>query len=305
MNESLQQMTEDDLKHRICALKDRHAYHDLKKFLIGELSAGHVPAQLQVKAYNELGVAHLQLDEPAEAEKSFLLAIESDPKAVNPRFNRANIALFAKKYTTAFGQYQDLLALDPDHVGATYHSGLCLALTDRPVEALPYFLKSAKAEPERMGPNFWSGETLVALERFSEALPYFTKAAELTPDHRESHRGIAICLFEQGEYADCIAQCDMLIQSGGGSEYLAFRIKGDALIEMGQIEVAAVCHLELADMDFDARDYLVMRAKDLAKHHPDAVSRYVEVILDMIPELERAFSGVVPAEDSVAASEEK
>jgi len=290
MNKPLSQIDEAHLKERICELKGRQEYQALAGYLIGAHSSGHVPSQLQCKAYNELGLAHLQLDAPIEAEKAFLSAIERDPRAVNPRFNKANLALFAQKYTLAFGLFREIIEMNPNHVGAMFHAGLCLAMTDRPMEALPYFESSARAEPSAMGPNFWAGETLVAIKRFKDALPYFLKASEITPDHRESQRGIAICQFEQGDYEMCVDQCDALILSGGGSEYLGFQIKGDAFIEMGEIEAAAICHLELADIDFDARDYLVMRTKELAKQHPEHVARYVEVILHTIPELEHAFA---------------
>ncbi|MEF2145101.1 MAG: tetratricopeptide repeat protein [Desulfovibrionaceae bacterium] len=301
MTNFIDQIDEASLKERICELKDRQEFRALADYLISVLSSGRLLPRLRVKAYNELGVSHLQLDEPGEAEKAFLSAIDFDPKAVNPRFNLANLALYARKYEAALEQYREVLALDPNHVGARYHSGLCLAMTDRPDEALPCFEASAKAAPDAMGPHFWAGEVLLAGEGFEFALPYFLKAIEISPDHRESRRGVAICLFELGDYEQCIEQCDMLIISGGGAEYLAFQIKGDALVEMGEIEAAAFCHLELADMDFDARDYLVMRARELAKQHPEHVARYVGVIVNTIPELERAFSGIVPASEQAEA----
>lgn len=288
------QINESELGTNIRRLKGQRKSRPLVNYIIGVLASGQVPLNLQAKAYNELGLAHLQLDEPLEAEKSFIAACERDPAAVNPRFNRANLALYAQKYSRALEQYLQILELDPEHVGARYHAGLCLALTSKPAEALPYFEMSAGKAPEAMGPAFWAGETLLALGEYDRALPYLEKAAAITPDHRESRRGIAICRFEMGEYEACVASCDALILSGGEAEYLAVRIKGDACIEMGDIEAAARCHASLALMDFDARDYLVMRARDLSKRHPDHLARYVKAIVEAIPELERAFAGLVP-----------
>ena len=301
MNNASCHISEADLKKSICQLKNRRDHSALVKYLVGVISTGRVPARLQAKAYNELGLAHLQLEEPLEAEKAFLSAVERDPRAVNPRFNRANLAIYAQKYTQAFELFQEILDIDPQHVGAMFHAGLCLAMTDQPSKALPYFESSAKAAPEAMGPNFWAGETMLAQKRFQEALSYFLKAADITPEHTESLRGIAICRFELGQYQECVDQCNALILSGGGAEFLACRIKGDACIEMGEIEAAALCHLELADMDFDARDYLVMRASELARQHSLHVARYIAVIIDVIPELERAFAGLTSNGEAAAA----
>lgn len=284
-------ITDSQLGERICKLKDEQEYRELVTYLIGEISTGGMPSDLQAKAYNELGLAHLQLDEPVEAEKAFLSAIERSPKNINPKFNRANVVLFAQKYATALDLYREILKIDPEHVGATYHAGLCCAMTGQQEEALAYFEASAKASPESMGPNFWSGETLLAAKEFELALSYFLQAISITPDHRESRRGVAICQFELGKYDDCISQCDELIKTGGGAEYLAFQIKGDALIEKGEIEAAAGCHLELAFLDFDARDYLAMRTRELGKQHPEHVRAYAAFLLKGLPDLERAFDG--------------
>ncbi|SIN79749.1 tetratricopeptide repeat protein [Halodesulfovibrio marinisediminis] len=291
MNQVQSSITDSQLGERICELKNQQAYQELVDYLIGQISAGGMPSDLQAKAYNELGLAHLQLDEPMEAEKAFLSAIERSPKSINPKFNRANIALFAQQYALALELYREILTVDAGHAGATYHAGLCCAMTGQQQEALTYFETSATAAPEAMGPNFWSGETLLAMKQYESALPYFLQAVSITPDHRESRRGVAICQFELGKYDDCITQCDELIESGGGAEYLAFQIKGDALIEQGNIEAAAMCHLELAYLDFDARDYLVMRSRKLEKQHPECVEEYVAFLLSGMPDLERAFDG--------------
>lgn len=289
MSKPKQLIHEEHLRESICDLKERKEFRVLAEYLVGAISSGQLPPQLQAKAYNELGLAHLQLDEPLEAEKAFMSAVERDPKAVNPRFNLANLSLYAQEYTRAFGQFSEVLDIDSDHVGATYHAGLCLAMTDRPAEALPYFEASAKADHEAMGPHFWAGETFLALGKSEQALPFFLRAAEITPDHRESQRGVAICLFEQEDYEQCINQCDLLILSGQGAEFLGLQIKGDALIELGETEEAAHCHLALAHLDFDARDYLLMRSRKLENEHPNQAPRYIEIITQQIPEMDRDF----------------
>ena len=293
MSQEQSHITDAELGKKICQFKDHEEFEELVDYLVAAIASGSMSCALQAKAYNELGLAHLQLDNPLEAEKSFISAIERSPQSVNPRFNKANLALYAQRFSTALEQYLELLEIAPEHVGAHYHAGLCFAMQEQTTEALEHFLFSVKREPNSMGPNFWTAELLLASKQFDEALQYFMKAAEIMPDHRESQRGIAICHFELEQYTECIAQCDLLILSGSGVEYLAHKLKGDALIQVGEVAEAAANHLELAFMDFDAREFLIMRAKELAQTHPEFVEEYTAVLRCGIPEMESAFDDLL------------
>lgn len=284
--------TESRLSERICELKKQRAYAELVEFLENTLAREEMSVELQGKAHNELGLAHLQQDNPIMAQLAFERAVECSPGNVNPRFNKANMALYAREYDQALEQYLEILLLNPDHNGARYHAGLCCAMTNRPDAALPYFESSAAADPEAMGPHFWAGETLLHTGEFGRALPYFRRAVEITPTHPESLRGAAICLFELREYHECISYSDVLIVNGKGSELMALGIKGDALLEIGKTEDAALCHLDMAFIDFDARDFIVQRTKRLAEQDRPQLAEYVEVVLAHIPELEPSITAI-------------
>lgn len=284
-------LDEQKLKQTVCRLKAGHQYSELAAYLAG-IATGGAPPHLLAKIHNELGLAHLRLGDQDQAAEAFQTASRHDPQAVNPLFNLGNVFLDTRRYDRALSCYNAVLELDPDHAGARYHAGLCHAQAERPDEALDCFEQAARLAPEAIGPLFWAAETLLAGGRYSRALPYFRKVLELEPRHRESRRGEAICLLELKDYAACIGHCDELIASGGGSEYLALRIKGDALIGLGQPRQAALCHCELARLDFDARHYLALRSRELARTSPAQAAVYEETVRECLNELDRDFLGI-------------
>jgi len=274
--------------------KSRRDFAGLAAYLSESLASDDMPTATQAKAYNELGLAELQLEKPAEAARAFHTAIERNPQSVNPRFNLANLALYARNYIRGLELFRKILEIDPAHAGALHHAGLCCAMQDRFEEALPYFERSAEAAPGVMGPDFWAGECLVRLGNFERALPHFRRALEIMPDHTESIRGLAICLYETREYTEALTACDTLIAQGGGAEYLALRVKGDVLLALGQGEKAALCHLGMAELDFDAREYLHLRSRDLAEQGSDQAEIYAKTIADHLRGMDAEFLELLP-----------
>jgi len=275
-------LTDASLGERIRYLKERNEYGTLADFLIGVLAAGGLSPKLQGKAYNELGLAHLQLEAVDEAEKAFISATEFDANNMNAPFNRANLALYAQQYPHALAQYLLIVEKKADHAGAHHHAGLCHAMMGQPDMALPFFEKSAALDSDAMGPHYWAGETLLHASEYEKAFPYFRHAFELMPKHPESRRGLAICLYKQEKYSESIAHCDTLIEEG--PDCLALRLKGDALLALKETTQGALCHIAMASLDFDAHDYLITRVGELAKHDPEQAQQYADIVQSHFPE---------------------
>ncbi|MBU0971158.1 MAG: tetratricopeptide repeat protein [Proteobacteria bacterium] len=286
---------EEEFGRAILRYKSQQAFKPLIQYLILAISSGCMPPDVQARAYNELGLAHLQSENAVEAEKAFLSAIDRSPKKVNPRFNLANLMLYAQRYEEGFKRFEQVLKLDADHAGALHHSGLCCAMQKQYAKALVFFEKSFKITGDTMGPAFWSGECLLQMGAFDRALPYFKRALIIMPEHEESLRGLAICLYEEKEFTESLQICDSLIANGGGAEYLALRIKGDALLALGKGEAAAYCHLELAQMDFDAREYLKIRSEALNRQGSDQAAVYTGIISEKLKQIDADFLGLSQA----------
>lgn len=276
-------ITDESLGERVRELKTSNDYKLLVDFLITAIVSGTMLPKLQAKAYNELGLAHLQLDSITEAEKAFLSAMDCDASNMNASFNKANLALYTQQYQEGLAQYLIILDKEPSHAGSQHHAGLCHAMLGSPDKALPFFEKAASLDVDAMGPHYWAGETLLHASEFEKAFYYFNRAVEIMPEHAESRRGLAICLYKQEKYTESLALCDSLIEKG--DDFLALRLKGDVLLALNETIQAAQCHISMVLLDFDAQEYLIVRAKDLEKHKPEQAQEYANVIQDYFPEM--------------------
>lgn len=285
--------SEENLAGRILEFKSQRRYESLVSYLEGLLDrpeSERIPAFLKVKLYNELGFALLQLDRMDDAKLKYKRSLSIDPKNGTARFNLANMALYVNQFTEAIGLYESLLADEPDHAGALYNMALCNALTGDVERALPVFVRVAEIDPGGMGAHYWAGECLLYGRRYSEALPHFRKALLIDSEHPESRRGAAICFLETGEYRQAIEMCETLLMDSG-PELTALRVKGDAHIALGDVENGVRCHLDMAFIDFDAREFLINRAAELAAEQPDKADYYRRRILDHFPDFEPALKG--------------
>ena len=288
---------EEALGRPISQLKKNGDYKGLMVFLQEQLekilsAAGET--DLLSKLNNELGLAHLELEELEEAATYMDRAVELDPENINAAYNRANLSLYHKDLEDALHRYGLILADRENHVGATYNSALCHALSGRVPEALPLFKQVVTLEPEYAGAHFWAGECLLDQGKSGEALAYFKGAAELNPGHPESIRGLAICLFHSGAYEKAIDNCDKLLTQSG-PELMALRVKGDCLLAMNNPKEAAECHIHMAQIDFDAREFVSNRAKFLAQAEPEKAPAYIDAVLKHIPEFKPTLGNLMGA----------
>lgn len=292
---------EQEIKQTICHMKSQHDYAEIVSYITEIVDDSHqtyilphaalerMPREMCARLYNERGLAYLQLDASADAEKNFRAAITANPHSFNARFNLANMALYAQQFSAGVTLFRDVLNIDAHHAGAMHHLGLCYAMQGNAQEALAFFEQAALISPHNMGPNFWAGETLLHLQRFAEALPYFTKALKIIANHQDALRGVAMCHFELADYEACINCCDTLLRLGQGAELIAWQMKGDALLAQGHAEEGALCHVHMLSLDFDARQYAEMRAKELKEQGNPLAKIYDRVITDHIPMLDAEF----------------
>jgi tetratricopeptide (TPR) repeat protein len=252
--------------------------------------AGDAPDLLS-RLNNELGVSLLELEEFPEAVICLDKAEVLDPENLNAAYNRANFSLYHKDLEDALVRYGRILKKNGSHVGATYNAALCHALRGRVKEALPLFERVTTLEPGYAGAHFWAGECLLDQGKPGDALIYFRAAATLNPDHPESVRGLAICLFHGGEFEEAMGRCDdMLARSG--PELMALRVKGDCLLALNRPGEAAECHIHMAAIDFDAREYVMNRARFLAEAEPEKAHAYIKLVLTHFPEFEPSLGKI-------------
>jgi len=288
--------SEDTLEEAIGELKRTESPESLRAFLeerIEEIPHTKGHAHLLARLHNELGLFWLQKEKMGKARMHLDTAVSLDPENLKAAYNRGNISLYEEEFEAALGRYENILEKEPDHGGATYNAALCHALTGRVAEALPLFERAVVLCPDYAGAHFWAGECLLHLEKPDVALPYFHKASALNPDHPESSRGLAICLFHAGRHEEAIYLCEHMLEAFG-PELTALRVKGDALLALGNPVKAAQSHIDMALIDFDAREFLVNRARCLMETEPDKAPPYIRCVLDHFPDFKSALDPQEP-----------
>lgn len=245
----------------------------------------------QAKLLNELGMAHLALDRPDKGRSCYEKALNLAPDHLNSQYNLANLDLGLGFYTAALDRFSKVLDLAPDHAGAVYNSALCHALEGRVQIALPLFVRVTQINPDYMGAFYWAGECRLSVEDYDSALGCFERALSLDPDHPESARGLAICQLKTGAAENALGTCRNLLMITG-PDPTVFKVMGDALLELGQTEKAALYHLDMVSLDMDAKAFLTARAKALSRENPEAAKRYAQRIIYDLPELESALASI-------------
>ncbi len=276
---------------RICEYKARNRPEDLAAYLQDILAGPDypgLPVEFKAKLSNERGWALLQLERVAEARHSYEQSLQIDPGNVTARYNLANLDMHANDLVRAMHRYGDLLADVPDHAGALYNKALCHVLREEVDLAGPLFERVTRIEPDYLGAQFWLGECRLRRNMYAEALESFQKVLALDGGHTEARRGAAICCLKTGAYREAVGQCEALLEDTG-PELTALRIKGDAHLALGEVEEGVRCHLDMAFIEFDAREFLINRARQLSEENPGIAGYYCQRILEHFPDFEPAL----------------
>lgn len=282
--------TEEQLELQIVRLKSGERSEKLILFLQERLEdEDQVCVASRSKLFNEFGLALLRQEDITAAADFFEQALAASPENSNSRYNLANMRLQLNDFDTALAGYCQVLRQHPDHVGALYNSALCYVLQGDRETALPLFVRVTELEPDYAGAQFWAGECLLGSGLVKEALPYFGQAAALNPGHLEAVIGLAIAQYEASQFTQALATCDRLLTHFAPS-LLALRIRGDSLLALDRTEEAALCHLEMAYFDFDAREFLVARAQRLAIEDSRKARHYTRMIVLHFPDLEASLA---------------
>ncbi|MGV6826260.1 MAG: tetratricopeptide repeat protein [bacterium] len=139
-----------------------------------------------------------------EVEAAFELfdqAVSANPDDLDLRYNRAIMAAEHDQLDKAISDFENILAVEPEHVDALNALGYTLAnQTDRYQEAYVYILKAYKLNPESPAIQDSLGWVHYRLGNLDEALKYLQKAnSQLQDSEIAAHLGEV--LWMKGEHA--------------------------------------------------------------------------------------------------------
>ena len=148
--------------------------------------------------YNTLGVAYMNQQKFAEAQKYFEKARAADPQFAVARLNLGIALLSQQKLVPARASLEEATRLLPNDPYAWYNLGLVYKDTGETEKAIDAFQHVAQLSPEADA-HYFLGYLYSQLQRYDEAIVEFQKALSAFPYHASSEFGIARAFQRKGD----------------------------------------------------------------------------------------------------------
>jgi Tfp pilus assembly protein PilF len=147
---------------------------------------------------NTLGVAYMNQQKFAEAQKYFEKALAADPKFAMARLNLGIALLSQQKLEPARAALEDAARQLPNDPYAWYNLGLLYKDTGEPEKGIEAFQHVAQLSREADA-HYFLGYLYTQLQRYDKAIAEFQKAIAAFPYHASSEFGIARAYQRKGD----------------------------------------------------------------------------------------------------------
>jgi tetratricopeptide (TPR) repeat protein len=148
---------------------------------------------------NTLGVAYMNQQKSAEAQKYFEEAMAADPEFAQAKMNLGISLLAQQKIEQARAALEDAAAKLPDDPYAWYNLGLAYKDAGEPAKAIGAFQHVEKIAPEEPDAFYFEGYLYSQLQQYEQAIPAFQKALQLAPYHASAQFGLARAYQRKGD----------------------------------------------------------------------------------------------------------
>jgi len=149
--------------------------------------------------FNTLGVAYMNQQRPADAQKYFEQALEADPKFAVARLNLGVSLLAQQKLEPARTALEAAAQQLPKDTYAWYNLGLVykdLGETEKGIAAFQHVTEIAPNEPDAY---YFIGYLNAQLQKYDEAIGAFQKGLAHSPFHASSEFGLARAFQRKGD----------------------------------------------------------------------------------------------------------
>jgi len=158
--------------------------------------AGISPEALRL---NTLGVAYMNQQKAAEAQKYFEQALAADPHFAAAKMNLGISFLGQQKVERARAALEEATAKLPQDPYAWYNLGLAYKDCNEAEKAIGAFQHVEKIVPEEPDAFYFEGFMNAQLQRYDEAIAAFQKALSLSPFHASAQFGLARAYQRKGD----------------------------------------------------------------------------------------------------------
>jgi Tfp pilus assembly protein PilF len=150
---------------------------------------------------NTLGVAHMNQQRPADAQKYFEQALEADPKFAVARLNLGVALLGQQKLDAARAELTAATEQLPNDPYAWYNLGLALKDSGEPEKGIAVFRRVTEIKPNEADAHYFIGYLSTQIQKYDDAIAAFEKGLALNPTHASAEFGLARALQRKGDAA--------------------------------------------------------------------------------------------------------
>jgi tetratricopeptide (TPR) repeat protein len=139
----------------------------------------------------------------SRAEGLVAEAVAASPRSALAHFAKAEVLGARGHYDEAIPEYERVLAIDPNMVGALNALSQCKLLTGAVEQAIPLEEKAIRLSPRHPQIAFWYariGFVHLLQSRTDEAIPWLEKARAANPDWAGAHAELASAYALKGNY---------------------------------------------------------------------------------------------------------
>jgi Tfp pilus assembly protein PilF len=150
---------------------------------------------------NTLGVAYMNQQRPADAQKYFDHALEAEPKFAVARLNLGVSLLAQQKLEPARAALEAATEQAPKDAYGWYNLGLVYKDLGETEKGIAAFHRVAEIAPNEADAFYFTGYLYSQMQKYDEALASFQKGLALNAFHASSEFGLARALQRKGDAA--------------------------------------------------------------------------------------------------------
>jgi Tfp pilus assembly protein PilF len=151
--------------------------------------------------FNTLGVAYMNQQRPADAQKYFEQALKADPKFAVARLNLGVSLLAQQKLEPARTALEAAAQELPKDAFAWYNLGLAYKDLGEPEKGIAAFQHVTEIAPNEADAYYFAGFLNAQLQKYDEAIAAFQKGLALNAFHASAEFGLARAFQRKGDTA--------------------------------------------------------------------------------------------------------
>ncbi|CAD8214875.1 unnamed protein product [Paramecium octaurelia] len=193
--------------HIIQRLWQEKEYRLIIILFLGEFDEAQICIQMSISIKNNSylglygqGMLLYQMNLYEKAIEQFDQALAINPQHVDSLSRKGNCLGLMNKFDQAHNWYDKALAINPQHVDSLSRKGECLGLMKKFDQAQEWYDKALAINPQHLNSLYGKGECLGLMNKFDQAQEWYEKALDINPEHVDSLSSKGECLRLMNKY---------------------------------------------------------------------------------------------------------